>query len=215
MNFYYIVKRVRNVQEKSDVTGITKYSVLVEFMQFMSVTNNEVHWKKQHTFYIWNVWKIYTIKINCVIHFFRYFRSWKYQYQLWFLKFTVISVWTRKKKPKLSVSNVTTALIKLKKKNNLRLCKTVLEAKGSVSREILCRESRNQLSFQQSLGHTRWLKVWWLTLSWRRSLSGGSCRKLRIWSHLLEKSLMENFIFCAVLFLGMSWSVPTKLKATH
>ena len=23
-------------------------------------------------------------------------------------------------------------------------------------------------------------------------------RKLRIWSHLLEKSLMENFIFCAV-----------------
>ena len=25
-------------------------------------------------------------------------------------------------------------------------------------------------------------------------------RKLRIWSHLLEKSLMENFIFCAVKF---------------
>ena len=24
-------------------------------------------------------------------------------------------------------------------------------------------------------------------------------RKLRIWPHLLEKSLMENFIFCAVL----------------
>ena len=23
------------------------------------------------------------------------------------------------------------------------------------------------------------------------------CRKLRIWSHLLKKSLMENFIFCA------------------
>ena len=23
---------------------------------------------------------------------------------------------------------------------------------------------------------------------------------MRIWSHLLEKSLMENFIFCAVLF---------------
>ena len=23
-------------------------------------------------------------------------------------------------------------------------------------------------------------------------------RKLRIWSHLLQKSLMENFIFCAV-----------------
>ena len=27
------------------------------------------------------------------------------------------------------------------------------------------------------------------------------CRKLRIWSHLLEKSLMENFIFCAVSVL--------------
>ena len=24
------------------------------------------------------------------------------------------------------------------------------------------------------------------------------CRKLRIWSHLLKKFLMENFIFCAV-----------------
>ena len=24
-------------------------------------------------------------------------------------------------------------------------------------------------------------------------------KKLRIWSHLLKKSLMENFIFCAVL----------------
>ena len=26
-------------------------------------------------------------------------------------------------------------------------------------------------------------------------------RKLRIWSHLLKKSLMENFIFCAVKYL--------------
>ena len=26
-------------------------------------------------------------------------------------------------------------------------------------------------------------------------------RKLRIWSHLLKKSVMENFIFCAVSFL--------------
>ena len=25
------------------------------------------------------------------------------------------------------------------------------------------------------------------------------CRKLRIWSHLLKKSVMENFIFCAVM----------------
>ena len=25
-------------------------------------------------------------------------------------------------------------------------------------------------------------------------------RKLRIWSHLLKKSLMENFIFCAVIY---------------
>ena len=27
-------------------------------------------------------------------------------------------------------------------------------------------------------------------------------RKLRIWSHSLKRSLMENFIFCAVLMLG-------------
>ena len=32
-------------------------------------------------------------------------------------------------------------------------------------------------------------------------------RKLRIWSHLLKKSLMENFIFCAVSF----WSVSASL----
>ena len=32
------------------------------------------------------------------------------------------------------------------------------------------------------------------------------CRKLRIWSHLLKKSLMENFIVCAVRFL-MIWRI--------
>ena len=26
--------------------------------------------------------------------------------------------------------------------------------------------------------------------------------KMRIWSHLLKKSLMENFIFCAVLLIS-------------
>ena len=35
------------------------------------------------------------------------------------------------------------------------------------------------------------------------------CWKLRIWSHLLKKSLMENFSFCAVLVsrlaLSLSW----------
>ena len=25
--------------------------------------------------------------------------------------------------------------------------------------------------------------------------------KLKIWSHLLKKSVMENFIFCAILFM--------------
>ena len=29
-------------------------------------------------------------------------------------------------------------------------------------------------------------------------------RKLRIWSHLLKKSFMENFIFCAVS-VGQEW----------
>ena len=28
-------------------------------------------------------------------------------------------------------------------------------------------------------------------------------KKLRIWSHLLKKSFMENFILCAVIFLRM------------
>ena len=37
-------------------------------------------------------------------------------------------------------------------------------------------------------------------------------RKLRIWSHLLKKSLMENFIFCALLLLktGMGDKVKPK-----
>ena len=29
---------------------------------------------------------------------------------------------------------------------------------------------------------------------------------LRIWLYLLKKSLMENFIFCAVSFAGIAWS---------
>ena len=29
--------------------------------------------------------------------------------------------------------------------------------------------------------------------------------KLRIWSHLLKKSLMENFIFCAVIAKSIRW----------
>ena len=32
------------------------------------------------------------------------------------------------------------------------------------------------------------------------------CRFLRIWSHLLKKSWMENFIFCAVLIFFALWS---------
>ena len=32
-------------------------------------------------------------------------------------------------------------------------------------------------------------------------------RKLRIWSHLLKKCLMENFIFCALTFMKMQMSV--------
>ena len=28
-------------------------------------------------------------------------------------------------------------------------------------------------------------------------------KKLRIWSHLLKKSLMENFIFCAVMYYSL------------
>ena len=39
----------------------------------------------------------------------------------------------------------------------------------------------------------------WLKFLWRqRARKSFGIRKLRIWSHLLKKSLMENFIFCAV-----------------
>ena len=31
------------------------------------------------------------------------------------------------------------------------------------------------------------------------------CRKLWIWSQLLKKSLMENFIFCAVYLISDNW----------
>ena len=40
------------------------------------------------------------------------------------------------------------------------------------------------------------------------------CRKLRIWSHLLKKSIMENSIFCAVMILipihHLSFLIVTK-----
>ena len=34
-------------------------------------------------------------------------------------------------------------------------------------------------------------------------------RKLRVWSHLLKKSLMENFIFCAVHHSPLVLQYPT------
>ena len=37
-------------------------------------------------------------------------------------------------------------------------------------------------------------------------------RKLRIWSHLLKKSLMGNFVFCAVLVIGRSLFEVQQLK---
>ena len=46
------------------------------------------------------------------------------------------------------------------------------------------------------------------------------CRKLRIWSHLLKKSVMENFTFCAVCepyhqFLQAKKSLYNKLTAPN
>ena len=35
-------------------------------------------------------------------------------------------------------------------------------------------------------------------------------RKLRIWSHLLKESLVENFIFCAVTLLGLTFKGEIK-----
>ena len=43
------------------------------------------------------------------------------------------------------------------------------------------------------------------------SKSGQIRRKLRIWSDLLNKSLMENFIFCAVICICFGWC----LEGTH
>ena len=36
-------------------------------------------------------------------------------------------------------------------------------------------------------------------------------RKLRIWSHLPKKSLMENFIFCAVSLIGSDTLTGTSI----
>ena len=35
---------------------------------------------------------------------------------------------------------------------------------------------------------------------------------LRIWSHLLKKSLTENFIFCAVTVAILRWNLRLSLK---
>ena len=37
-------------------------------------------------------------------------------------------------------------------------------------------------------------------------------RKLRIWSHLLKKSLLENFIFCAVSNTAKGVNIPTEFN---
>ena len=37
-------------------------------------------------------------------------------------------------------------------------------------------------------------------------------RKLRIWSHLMKKSLMENFIFCAVKGFGTNFQATFFVK---
>ena len=40
------------------------------------------------------------------------------------------------------------------------------------------------------------------------------CRKLQIWSHLLKKSLIENFTFCAVIVLiKLIFGVPEQQMA--
>ena len=39
--------------------------------------------------------------------------------------------------------------------------------------------------------------------------------KLRIWSHLLEKSLMENFIFCAVNTLDFIRTIKTRYHQSY
>ena len=38
---------------------------------------------------------------------------------------------------------------------------------------------------------------------------------MRIWSHLLKKSLMENFIFCAVLFPLRDFEYPSNGRKTN
>ena len=37
--------------------------------------------------------------------------------------------------------------------------------------------------------------------------------KLRIWSHLLKKSLMENFIFCAVSMIEIEKKKKSKISS--
>ena len=41
------------------------------------------------------------------------------------------------------------------------------------------------------------------------------CRKLRIWSHLLKISLMENLIFCAVLSLVVVLNQKEKILTNY
>ena len=40
------------------------------------------------------------------------------------------------------------------------------------------------------------------------------CSFLRIWSHLLKKSLMENFIFCAVIIIWLC-VILSKVNISH
>ena len=63
-------------------------------------------------------------------------------------------------------------------------------------------ESGDSFNFCLQKSIARWEPRFKDLFSKRRQI----CRKLQIWSNLLKKSLMENFIFCAMDFdLSLLW----------
>ena len=87
---------------------------------------------------------------------------------------------------------------------NTDLC--IISLSHHFEKEIYQYVNINQLAKKNTL-HKKWSFLW--------RISSVKLRKLRIWSHLLKKSLMENFIFCAVTPIFKNTSLWLLLTGKH
>ena len=78
---------------------------------------------------------------------------------------------------------------------------------GTVSLNHHLTKKKTEISYRQLCVYPRRMKMG----EWQVNYAVNMIEKLRIWSHLLKKFLMENFIFCAVVIAKFVYN-PLILK---